>query len=228
MLEAIVDWMLNNLTALTSILLSTASVGLTAALVVLYRQQQQLLRIEKLPEIEIADREIDGDQLDVVLSNYGHGLAKDVRFCTSVHAPDADGFEPMLVESRARRVNEDAETTLERSVRPQQVQVTFRGEPSMGYRLNGEEHRFADFSTGFEHLHRADIHSVWFQVFVVVDDQLDDCQMKPLFWPARNAGDIAKEVDVSESPVDLERGFELGGLSGDDEPPEILTPDCRE
>jgi len=56
MINAVVDWALNNLTALASILLSTASVGLTAALVVLDRQQQQLLRIEKLPEIEISER----------------------------------------------------------------------------------------------------------------------------------------------------------------------------
>jgi len=140
-----------------------------------------------------------------VLSNYGHGLAKDVHFCTSIHAPDAEQFEPMLVKSRARRVGEDAGTTLERSVRPQESHILFRGEPKMGYRLNGEEHRYADFSTGFDHLRRAGIESVWFQVFVVVDDQLDGCQAKPLFWPARSVGDVAKEVDVSDDRLDLEK-----------------------
>lgn len=162
-----------------------------------------------------------------MLSNYGHGLAKDVHFCTSIHAPDAEQFEPMLVKSRARRVGEDAGTTLERSVRPQESHILFRGEPKMGYRLNGEEHRYADFSTGFDHLRRAGIESVWFQVFVVVDDQLDGCQAKPLFWPARSVGDVAKEVDVSDDRLDLEKGYDRGGLYNPDEEPEILTPDGR-
>jgi hypothetical protein len=98
----------------------------------------------------------------------------------------------------------------------------------MGYRVSGEEHRYADFSTGFDHLRRAGIESVWFQIFVVVDDQLGGCQAKPLFWPARNLGDVAKEIDVSNDRLDLESGYERGGLYNPDEQPEILTPDCRE
>lgn len=221
MIDQVITWILDNAASL-------ASVGLTAALVVLYYQQKEILRVEKLPELEISSRTIDGDELEVVLSNYGHGLAKSVCFYTTVHAPDADQFEPMLVESRARRVTENSETTLERSVRPQEAHVTFRGTPSMGYRLNGEEYRSADFSTGFMQLYQADIESVWFQIFVVVDDQLGGCQMKPLFWPARNPGDIAKEVDVSDDRIDLEKGYELGGLLDTGEMPDILTPDCRE
>jgi CBS domain-containing protein len=74
----------------------------------------------------------------------------------------------------------------------------------------------------------ADIDSVWFQIYVVVDDQLGGCQMKPLFWPARNPGDIAKEINVGDNRIDLETGYELGGMHDPEEMPDILTPDCRE
>jgi hypothetical protein len=52
--------------------------------------------------------------------------------------------------------------------------------------------------------------------------------MKPLFWPARNPGDIAKEVDVNDDRIDLETGYDLGGMYDPEEIPDILTPDCRE
>ena len=221
MVDAIITWILNNAAAFTSI-------GLTATLVVLYHQQKEILRVEKLPEIEISSREFDGDELEVVLSNYGHGLAKNVTFQTTVHSPGAEEFDSMLVETRARRVKENSETSLEQSVRPQEAQVTFRGTPGLGFQLGGEKHRFADFSTGFRHLNRADIESVWFQIFVVVDDQLAGCQMIPLFWPARNPGDIAKLVNVGDEQIDLETGYDMGGIIDREEMPEILTPDCRE
>ena len=137
-------------------------------------------------------------------------------------------FEPILIDTRARRVRENSDTTLEQSVRPQETQVTFRGTPKLGYQLENETHRFADFSTGFRHLNRADIDSVWFQIYVAVDDQLGGCQMKPLFWPARNPGDIAKEIDVTDDRIDLETGYDLGGMYDPEDMPDILTPDCRE
>lgn len=122
MISDSIIWILNNAAAL-------ASLGLTATLVVLYYQQKEILRVEKLPEIEISSRTLNGNELEVVLSNYGHGLAKSVSFQTVVHAPDTENFEPMLVEARARRVAANSETTLEQSVRPQESQMKFRGTP---------------------------------------------------------------------------------------------------
>jgi hypothetical protein len=58
MTDAAVAWLLNNAAAL-------ASLGLTATLVVLYYQQKEILRVEKLPEIEISSRSLDGDDLEV-------------------------------------------------------------------------------------------------------------------------------------------------------------------
>jgi hypothetical protein len=217
MIDAPVAWFLNNAATI-------ASLGLTATLVFLYYQQKEILRVERLPEIEISSRCLDGDDLEVVLSNYGHGLAKNVSYHTVVHAPDAEKFEPILVNTRTRRVNDDSDTTLEQSVRPHEAQVTFRGTPNMGYQREDKTHRFADFSSGFRHLNQADIDSVWFQIYIVVDDQLGGCQMKPLFWPARNPGDI----DVSDDRIDLETAYDLGGRYDPEEIPNILTPDCRE
>jgi len=221
MIDAPVAWLLNNAATL-------ASLGLTATLVILYYQQKEILRFERLPEIEISSRSLDGDDLEVVLSNYGHGLAKNVIYHTVLHAPNAEKFEPMLANTRARRVTEDSDTSLEQSIRPQEAQVTFRGTPNLGYQREDETHRFADFSSGFRHLNLADIDSVWFQIYIVVDDQLGECQMKPLFWPARNPGDIAKEVDVSDGRIDLETAYDLDGKYDPEEIPNILTPDCRE
>ncbi len=219
--QTLLNWLLENVTAL-------ASLALTGALVVLYRQQKEILRTERLPEIEISSRELQGDTLHVTLSNYGHGLAKNVSFQATVHAPQAENFEPTLVSTRAQRLSNEHERTLEQSIRPQEAQVQFTGTPKMGYRLNDESHQYADFSTGFRHLNDEDIDSVWFQIYVVVEDQLGGCQMKPLFWPARNPGDIAKYIDDIEDPIDLKTGYDLGGKFNADEDPDILTPDCRE
>jgi hypothetical protein len=52
--------------------------------------------------------------------------------------------------------------------------------------------------------------------------------MKPLFSPARNPGDIAKEVDVSDGRIDLETAYDLGGKYDPEEMPNIFIPDCRE
>lgn len=220
MISAAVNWLFTNAEAI-------ASLGLTAALVRLYSQQKKLVRVEKLPEIEISSRTIDGDDLEVEISNYGPGLAKNVEYQAVIHAPDADDFEPLLVESRARRLSEGLETTLERSIQPHESRVKFRGTPRFGWRSDGEPHRYANFSTAVRHLDRQDIESIWFQIYVVVEDRLEGCQMKPLFWPARNPGDIAKEVDIEER-IDLEKGYDLGGIIEQGERPDILTPDCRD
>ena len=221
MIDAPVAWLLNNAAAI-------ASLGLTATLVFLYYQQKEILRVERLPEIEISSRSLDGDDLEVVLSNYGHGLAKNVSYHTVVHAPNAEKFEPILVNTRTRRVTDDSDITLEQSVLPHEAHVTFRGTPNMGYQWEDETHRFADFSSGFRHLNRADIDSVWFQIYIVVDDQLGRCQMKPLFRPARNPGDFVKEVDVSDGRIDLKTAYDFGGKYDHEEIPNILMPDCRE
>ena len=185
MIDVAVTWLLNNVAAL-------ASLGLTAILVLLYHQQKEILRVEKLPEIEISSRSLDRDDLEVVFSNYGHGLAKNVSFHTVVHAPNAEMFEPILVDTRARRVRENSDTTLEQSVRPQETQVTFHGTPKLGYQLENETHRFADFSTGVRHLNRADIDSIWFQIYVVVDDQLGGCQMETALLASSKSGGYRK------------------------------------
>jgi len=220
MSSAAVDWLFTNAEAI-------ASLGLTAVLVRLYYQQKELVRVEKLPEIEISSRRIEGDELEVEISNYGRGLAKNVEYQTVIHAPNADNFEPLLVRSRAQRLSVNSETTLERSIQPHESRIRFRGTPTFGWRSDGQKHRYANFSTAARTLDDQNIGSIWFQIYVVVDDRLDGCQMKPLFWPARNPGDIAKEVDTSEG-VDLEDAYDLGGIIEQDEHPDILTPDCRE
>lgn len=221
MIDAVLVWLLNNFTGLGSLVLS-------ALLVFLYRQQKEILRVDKLPEIEISSRSFDGDTLEVVISNYGDGLAKNISYHTVVQVPDKDGFKPMFATSSARRMTEESERTLERSLRPHESQVKFEGVPRIKYQLEGRTRRLADFSTGFAQLNQDDIDSVWFQIYVVAEDQLGGCQMKPLFWPAQNPGDIAKHIDMTDERVDLETGYELGGLTDRDDMPEMLTPDCRE
>lgn len=68
-------WLLNNAASL-------AFVGLTATLAVLYYQQKEILRVEKLPEIEISSRSLDGDDLEVVLSVFEGVAMIIIRYVT--------------------------------------------------------------------------------------------------------------------------------------------------
>lgn len=49
------------------------------------RQQQTLLELEQQPHIEVGDYKLGKESIDVSLSNYGGGLAKDLELLTAVY-----------------------------------------------------------------------------------------------------------------------------------------------
>lgn len=147
----------------------------------------------------MVDRTFDRDDLEVTVSNYGPGLAKNVRFYTAIAAPLDDQIEPTLLDSRARRVREDSEKTLEQAVNPHETRIRFRSEPRIGFQLNGEERIFADFSTAFNTLRSEDPEVVSFQIYVVVDDQLGGCQSKRLFGAPRTPIQKVPENELDDA-----------------------------
>jgi hypothetical protein len=70
MIDAPFAWLQNNAAVL-------ASVGLTATLVWLYYQQKEILRVERLPVIEISSRSLYGDDLEVVLSSKENSIFRN-------------------------------------------------------------------------------------------------------------------------------------------------------
>lgn len=237
-----ISWISGNLEALAALLSALA----TVSLVILYRQQKKILndqkeflKLERLCEIELANQYADGDDLEIQLSNYGHGIAKNIRFCTSISAPNSDHIEPALIESRARRLNTDDSPTFEQAIHPHESRVRFRGTPSVAYRLNGEMNRFANFSTAFEDLDDDEIEAIWFQIHVVADDQLGGCQSKHVYsyprYPStfsyeQSEDDRLRSVsDESDRPLrpTLELLYNRSGVIPMDEDPGLPSPDCR-
>jgi hypothetical protein len=182
------------------------------------------------------DRTFDGDDLEVTVSNYGSGVAKNVRFYTAIDAPLDDQIEPLLLESRARRVREDDQQTLEQAVNPHESEVRFRGTPTVGFRFGGTERTYGDFSTAFGKLQQKNPDAVGFQIYVVADDQLGGCQSKRLFGFPRTAirtrSEDTPDIEPSSSELpahpSLETLWNNSGLVHDDDPDfDVLEPDCR-
>lgn len=236
---SLIEWILQNLEVVASILSASA----TVALAFLYRRQGRILnaqkeiqRVEQLPEIDVVDYTIEGDELEVIISNYGSGIGKNIRFCTAIAAPLDDRIEPMLADSRARRVRENDEQTLERTVNPHESEVRFRGTPKIKVSIDGRERSCGDFSTAYDILQREDPKSIKYQIYVVVDDQLGGCQSKQLFGfppsmvrtePENESNDEQLTPELSSHPSLEELWLNRGGLVYNDEF-DLAEPDCRD
>lgn len=239
MINRIIEWLLQNVEAVASILSASA----TVALAILYRRQGKILdaqkdiqRAEQVPEIDLVDRTFDGDSLEVTVSNYGSGVAKNIRFCAAIAAPLDDQIEPTLTESRARRVREGGQQTLEQAMNPHESEVRFRGTPYVGFYLEGIDHPCGDFSTAFDTLRQQNPELISFQIYVVVDDQLGGCQYKRLFGfpptpintPPKDAPNDAQGTSDLPAHPSLETLWEHSGVSYTGNPnPDFIEPNCR-
>lgn len=150
------------------------SLLLLIALVWLYYQQSNILKEQKevskrqvLPELDLVEREIDGDQLTVEVVNHGGGPAKNLRFITSANS-SKPSVDPETTSSRARR-SEKGSLTLERSIGPHE-RAEFTGAPSFGLKIDGETLSYANFSTAFESMIQQQIEHIRFQIYLVGDD----------------------------------------------------------
>ena len=124
------------LNAVGSLILSFFLVLLYKRQTALLASQQQLMRYEQEPDLEVENWEVipdkDSYHLELTISNYGGGRASGLQ-C------QIDLFDGYHIESRdlgaapAYRVNEDGEDSYASSIRPHSLNTRFRSEPGRGH-----------------------------------------------------------------------------------------------
>lgn len=232
-IDGLISWLTGNLEAFAALLSSVASLGL----VLLYRQQKNILKdqkeflkLERLPEIQLADYTIDGNELEVEVSNYGHGLAKNIQYWTTVSAPESDRLEPLVMETDTQRLTTEFDQTYEQALNPNESRIIFQAEPTVAFELDGSPHYFANFSEAFEFLHQENITSVWFQVYLVAHDQLGGCQSKSIFSSPRNPLALLDSLEDESDQFKLEQLENWGVQPFLEGHPDfdVPSPDCRD
>jgi hypothetical protein len=84
--------------------------------------------------------------------------------------------------------------------------------------------RFANFSTAFEELDDDEIDAIWYQIYLVVDDQLGGCQSKPVYSYPR----YPSSLSVKRERLSLEEIYNHSGLIPMDEDPGLPSPNCHD
>ncbi|SDX74357.1 hypothetical protein SAMN04487946_10281 [Halobellus clavatus] len=92
-------------------------------------QQTELAEVEHQAHIEVEDYEFENDRVIVLLSNYGNGVATDLRLETILTAAESEYVQPHAGESRLRRRDADGNQPYEgQALRPGAQRVEFEGE----------------------------------------------------------------------------------------------------
>lgn len=194
---------------------TTAAVGgifinslLTISLLLVYtsmaktqEKQAELLELERKPLLEISDYWIDGDKIEIEISNYGGGLATDLELATVVDFEEGEKVEPDTVSTPTYRLNEDGERKNERSIKPHREKVRFETNPYISVHTDQSG---SGFLLGTRTLTDAGIDRFWFQLYLRYSTRTGERYSIPIFLTPR-------EVDV-DGPISFEEAYSDGGL----------------
>ncbi len=183
------DWLLK----WGQVLGALGSLILSVLLVWLYRQQYNLLKIEQTPSIEISDWEMNGDEITLYLSNFGEGLAKNLRLRTMVEFPteadvnmvsdsrNRDSIEVFTVEHNIHRY-EEGEKLRERDIIGTERKVEFRGKPPFP---DPSGQGYGDFQSGVGESFREEFYEFCFWIDVVYETEFNEEKTEPMTVPGR-------------------------------------------
>jgi len=169
------------------------SLILSGLLVWLYYQQYELLKIEQTPSLEVSDWEMNGDEITLYLSNFGEGLAKNLRLRTTVEFPTEDDVN-MVSDSRNRdsvvvvtvehniHRYEEGEKLRERDIMGTERKVEFRGEPPFPD-PNGQG--YGNFQSGVGESLRQEAYEFCFWIDVVYETEFGEEKSEPVTVPGR-------------------------------------------
>ncbi|MBX0305281.1 hypothetical protein [Haloarcula salinisoli] len=169
------------------------SLILSALLVGLYHQQHKVLRLEQEPLIEVGDCDKDGNEISAYVSNYGKGVAKNMRLRTTVEFPkddernllsddrDPDRINTRSIEHSIQRC-EDGEKIQERAISGGERGVEFSGRPPFPA---PEGQAYGDFTSGVGEAFRNEHYEFNFWVEIVCEDEFGETITEPLFTPGR-------------------------------------------
>lgn len=145
---------------------------LSGLLVILYFKQYRIQKSQFQPSIEISDTQANGDELKVWLSNYGGGVAKDMRIETvSYFDFEEDDYQ---TQTPLHRADEQGQRTRERAIGSEERGVPFVCDPSINLPekpgMPGGR-RFHEFSSGFRQLAIDEVSEIGFTLILVYRDQ---------------------------------------------------------
>ena len=169
------------------------SLILSGLLVWLYRQQYELLKIEQTPSLEVSDWEMNEDEITLYLSNFGEGLAKNIRLRTTVEFPTEDNVS-MVSDSRSRNSvevftvehnvhrYEDGEKLRERDIMGTERKVELRGEPPFP---DPSGQGYGNFQSGVGETLRQETYEFNFWIDVVYETEFNEEKFEPVTLPGR-------------------------------------------
>lgn len=169
---------------------------LTLALVVLYfkmasvqEKQATLAEIERTPLVEISGYEVEGDTIEMYLSNYGNGTATNLELVTvSDFVADSELLEPGTSPEPLVRAIDDARHNYEQSIRPHDERVKFTASPGLVTHRHQER---GGFRSSISMLESEDVEDVAYQLYVRYSTRTGDRYAIPLFQRPR-------EINVGE------------------------------
>lgn len=187
--DPIFDWLLT----WSSVINAFGSLLLSLLLILLYRENIGVLKAQQKPSVRVSDQDSDGDEIVVYLSNYGDGLAKNIRIRMNVEFAKNDDVnltsrDPNEVDSHTseRKIYryQNDQRLRERSISDGERAVEFRGEPSFPT-PNGQW--YGGFSYGIpECFRRFDVYRFNFWMELVYEDKFDEEHATPISTAGHN------------------------------------------
>jgi len=182
------------------------SLILSSGLLWVYKRQDRILRADRRCDVQIVDREFQGDSLKRQLANYGRGTASNLSLETIPRAkferssedvaeePDA---VPCRAERPIRKVSSDGQQTREQSILPQTRNVEFTCDPPLGLIHGENETKYANFSSGARRFAHEGISEFDFKLVIKYQDELG----KESSIPVQSGPVSTTGVDLSEGPT---------------------------
>lgn len=155
---------LDALSTFTNVFFTLILIGLYYKMMRVQDKQASLAEIERTPLVEISGYEVDGDDIEIYLSNYGNGTATNLELVTVSHfEADSNLLEPGVSPEPLTKAVEDPLRNYEQSIRPHDERVKFTASPRLAVHRNAQR---SGFSIGIPMLDEGDVQDVAFQLWV--------------------------------------------------------------
>ena len=182
--------------------ISAASVFVTLVfylgLLYLYRQMKNLQQMERRPLLEVARYSIEGDSVEVWLSNYGKGSATGLELEFELTEPNPAPIEIEPEKVPLSRRDED-QIRRDTSIPPESDYIQFRATPALNIKdENGETRTFKDWSGAVERLANAEIDEVKYYLRVHYSNQMNEPDLVTITKEGRRS-DVTKFATLEES-----------------------------
>lgn len=89
--------------------------------------EEKMLRYETEPVLEVVNKDIESNNVQLEISNYGHGVAVNLELCCYVQAPDVEWFKGRVSRTPIHRLGESGPLE-DSSIRPQEEPADYIAE----------------------------------------------------------------------------------------------------